>query len=301
MPGYAKVARDLWDDKRFRALAMDSQLLLFYLLTTRHSNSFGYYVIDDAYICADMQVKPARLVALWRELIESGFVRRDPEARLVLIVNALLENRPENPNVTKKWRTMLDALPDSHLRRELVRLAHAYLRGSSWVLDWLGPSDTLQLGLLEESPEGFRKGSERVTEESPEESSKESEEVFRNPLTPIPYPVTQNPEPLSPSASSLRSEAADAQGNEGQLESWILRVRSAKNGKDTVAILGEFALGQYEGPGPENGLTDVEQLLKAVAPEHLLKTMWQAAEEPREDFLVYVRDVLRQEELDAGT
>ncbi|KKK56137.1 hypothetical protein LCGC14_3067540, partial [marine sediment metagenome] len=276
---YSKVPRGLWESPKFRALPEDSRTLYFFLLTSQHANSFGYYLIDDAYICADIQWKPDRLADAWEPLIDADYVRRDTVARMVLIVAALEENKPDNRNVSIRWRSMLNALPSSNLRHDLEVLARAFLStGVPWQLSWIGLSEEHPEALQPELTEARTEG---LSQELPNSHSPE-------PIAQSPNPITHSPDALS----SLRSERGHAHTEKDHQE-WVLRLQEATNGAGSNAVLADFARGHYAGCGldPPNTRTlrsAVGQMLKGQAgPENVLAAMLQADESPRADFLKY--------------
>jgi len=231
--------------------------------------------------------------------LERVFIKRDAPARLVLILDALIDNKPESPNVTKRWRGMYAALPDSPLKQDLARLAKANLKGT-WQLSWLTPEEdpnTIgQLALTEDLPGGLPEGH---TEDLPEGLSEESRKTFANPGTHSPEPIAHNPQPSTRTPSSLRSEGAGAPSpGGGEFQELLQRIRGAQNGHDTQAILVEFALAQYEGPAPSLSILQegVGSLLETVTPETLLEKMWLAT--GGDNFLEDVRGLVK--ERDAG-
>ena len=117
------------------------------------------------------------------------------------------------------------------------------------------------------------------------------------------------------SVSSLRSETGGSQALppsgtlSASFQDWLGKLKAAQNGRDTIGVLGEFAVAQYSRtpsnpsgrgpPGLQEVCQQVGQILKStgVEPEHLLELMWRAAAGPqREDYLTYVRGAIRKEE-----
>ncbi|MDO8750919.1 MAG: hypothetical protein Q7K03_07225 [Dehalococcoidia bacterium] len=109
------------------------------------------------------------------------------------------------------------------------------------------------------------------------------------------------------SVSSLRSETGGSQALpplgtlSASFQGWLEKLKTARNGRDTIGVLGEFAVAQYSRvpPGLQEVCQQVGQILKStgIEPEHLLELMWRAAAGPqRQDFLTYVRGAIRKEE-----
>ena len=203
MPGYTKVPRNLWDNERFRGLPEDSRNLYLYLLTSPHSNSIGYFRIDDAYISADLQWDRPRLDAAWPPLLEAGFAMRDARARLVFLVDALRENQPESPNVVTKWRLMLQDLPGSPLWAHLVDSARRHLR-HDWQRAWLPPPGSSGEGDAGGTPQEAGPTAPEVPETLPDavgqglgQGSHQSfgEGLGQGSPKAMSIPVTRNPEP----------------------------------------------------------------------------------------------------------
>ncbi|KKL05101.1 hypothetical protein LCGC14_2609440, partial [marine sediment metagenome] len=125
-----------------------------------------------------------------------------------------------------------------------------------------------------------------------------------NPVTPSPEHVTQalseEPEAEGTPSSPLRSEEEGAEPPfEGpqereSVESLRERLRNSPNGQGSIHILSEWAKGQYpEDRVPRDLHQNVGQLVRQVGEKTLVQVMHDAAEYPRDDYLEYVRGVLR--------
>lgn len=115
---YSKVERHMWSDERFRRFRRDVRDMWQYLLTNEHSNRLGMFVLDPLYAAADLSCpddrwSEERVLSAWRDLEDAGRIKVDLDARLVIIVNHLKHNAPENPNVVKGAIEELNSLPFS--------------------------------------------------------------------------------------------------------------------------------------------------------------------------------------------
>jgi hypothetical protein len=115
---YSKVERRIHDDERFRRWTRDVRQVWQYLLTTKHGNRLGLFVLDPLYAVADLSAPDdrwteMRFVAALDVLAADARLAYDPDVRLVLLFNHLEHNAPENPNVVKGALSELAELPFS--------------------------------------------------------------------------------------------------------------------------------------------------------------------------------------------
>ena len=210
LKNYAKVYRQIWHDPGFRALSAKARDLYLYLLTTPHGHSMGLFVIDDAYVAADLQWSVKDVTETRGELESLGLMQSDPAARLVFLPRVLADNRPENPNVLKAWDAALAGLPASPLLAELGKIASACL-DMKWAQEWakglLDPCrrvcQTLSMPLPKGMPNPF--------DATPEGYAKPFPNGMPNPGARNPEPVTRSPSPISlsePSVSDVGSPTA---------------------------------------------------------------------------------------------
>lgn len=136
MLGYAKVYRQIWNDESFRALPEQARQLYLYLLTTPHGNSMGLFIIDDAYIAADLQWSVHAVSRAKKHLENSQMLFSDPKTRLILLAKIQKDNIPENPSVLKNWERLLLSLPKSPLVALFLKCIEPFIN-SDWGKRWV--------------------------------------------------------------------------------------------------------------------------------------------------------------------
>ena len=119
---YYRVSPRIWDE----SWSEDARYLAFYLLTNGHRTTEGFYKLKRKYALADLEWLSERFDERMAELVETGFVKWDPEAEVVLIVKALKMQSPNNPNGVTHAIRYLHALPATPLTRDFIRLAEQY-------------------------------------------------------------------------------------------------------------------------------------------------------------------------------
>jgi hypothetical protein len=126
VPSYWRVSPKFWTDPDMRRASDDARQLALYLLTCEHRTVHGLFRLPKAYICADLQWLPERLGKPFAELLENGFLDYDGDAEVLLIVNAMKYQAPENPNQVASVVRQLEDLPDNVLTSRFVGLAQRY-------------------------------------------------------------------------------------------------------------------------------------------------------------------------------
>lgn len=138
-PTYYRVSPKFWVDSE--TWADDTKLLGLYILTCEHRTVEGLFRLPLNYMAGDLGWPRERLAEPLAELLAEGFIEHDPERSLVLIVNAMKYQCPQNPNmVTHALRLLAPIPPDSPLTSTFKRLAERYCQR-----------------LAERLPEGFGK------------------------------------------------------------------------------------------------------------------------------------------------
>jgi hypothetical protein len=113
----------IWEDKDFLNLSELAKNIFFYLLTSRHANSLGIYVLKEGYVAEDMEISEENRSAFIRkfraaftEVQTSGMIDYDGETRVVLIKRHYLSANPLLfPNQIKSIKTFLGTLPKTPL------------------------------------------------------------------------------------------------------------------------------------------------------------------------------------------
>jgi hypothetical protein len=100
-----------------------------YLLTTKHRNLEGFFVLPPDYAAADLGW-PRRRVLKGLALLENdGFLSFDPATNLILIRNALKYQQPDSRNVQKAVLSRIRSLPENQkLLQDFIDLATEHCR-----------------------------------------------------------------------------------------------------------------------------------------------------------------------------
>ncbi len=113
VPRYYRVACHFWSDEKVVRWSDRMKLLATYLLTTKHRNLEGFYVLPPEYVAADMCWPLRRVKDTFAKLEAAGFIRVDRSTNLLLIRNALRYQQPESKNVQKAVLSRVRNLPDN--------------------------------------------------------------------------------------------------------------------------------------------------------------------------------------------
>lgn len=129
---YWRVSPLFWTDEKVTGTdgtppwSDDTKLLALYLLTGPHRNLEGLFRLPLAYIAADLGWDMERLREPFRVLLDERFIEYDNKACMVLIVNALDYQSPDNDNHAIAGVKKLAELPPSPLFARLLQLADLY-------------------------------------------------------------------------------------------------------------------------------------------------------------------------------
>jgi hypothetical protein len=110
------------------------KLFALYLLTNKHRNLEGFFVLPPEYMAADLRWPVRRVKGMLAELEKVGFIRFDHRTNIMLIKNALRYQQPENANVQKGVLSRVRNLPDNQeMLYEFIGLArfHCARKGLS--------------------------------------------------------------------------------------------------------------------------------------------------------------------------
>ena len=107
-----------WDD--------DTTTVALYLLTCPHRTTEGLFRLPKPYAMADLDWDASRFNAAFSRLEQEGFLAYDDDAALLLLVNSLKYQRPDNANQQKGAEKALEDLPDSPLWDTFLRSAEEH-------------------------------------------------------------------------------------------------------------------------------------------------------------------------------
>ncbi len=125
MAKYFPVSPGIWN-KRLLGLGRQTALIYCYLLTNPHRNSEGLFRLPLAYAAADLDVPTTEILDSLKALEAEGFIKFDPEAEVVLDLNALFLLAPTSDTQIKGAITKMRQVPRTFLLEELYRLAFAH-------------------------------------------------------------------------------------------------------------------------------------------------------------------------------
>jgi hypothetical protein len=154
MSNYSKIDRQMWGDKKFRALstpAPNAQTLWQYLLTGPHNRIVpGLFSVTVEELAIKLRWPLEATAACFGEIEALQMVRTDRVSQLMWLPNALRHNLPRSPNVVVGWHSWLSELPECPLKDEAVEfirhtlaaVSQAYKRAISIALGEVpfGPS-----------------------------------------------------------------------------------------------------------------------------------------------------------------
>ena len=126
---YYRVAPKIWRHAAANQWPHEVSLLALYLLTSPHRNIAGLYYLPLPYIMADLGFDRETLASAMGTLIAEDFARYDETAQVVLIVNALSYDAPENTNQRKGAIKALHEVPETPLWCDLYALAQPHNEG----------------------------------------------------------------------------------------------------------------------------------------------------------------------------
>ena len=123
---YYRITPRFWQDSDVRNdWTEDMRLLAIYLMTSPHRNMVGLYYCPLSYIENDLQWKSNRLRMAF-DLLSSeavAFIRYDPKAQVVFLVNGLKHDSPSTPKQVTGAVTALRNLPTTYLLNDLCNAA----------------------------------------------------------------------------------------------------------------------------------------------------------------------------------
>lgn len=128
---YGKIHETFWDDELLRQLARqneDTRWFMAYLLTCRHKNRLGCFVLDPRYAGADLDWAPGRAEAALELLCQAGRVSYDPTTRVIFIHHFLRHNTLENQKVVTGALAELASIPDNPFLPDLLAALEANKR-----------------------------------------------------------------------------------------------------------------------------------------------------------------------------
>ena len=140
---YSRVYHRIWSNKEFRNANPDARFAALYLLSCPHRNTEGLFRLPIPFAMFDLQWDQQRTETAFAALETMGFIERDEDNDLVLLVNALKWQPPAGTPRIKGAVNAMSELPDSPLNSRFLgiadelcpELAERLRDGLGWVTD----------------------------------------------------------------------------------------------------------------------------------------------------------------------
>lgn len=178
---YGKVHETFWDDPVIRSLPESAAYLMLYLMTCRHRNRLGLFVLDPGYIAADLRWSADKVAENLAALRNARRIDYDEEHRVVFIRRYLRHNTLENQRVATGAMADLASIPDTPLLADLLAALEENARPHYREI-----IEQLRNRIANRWPNGLPNGSVNGM-------------AYRGPAQPIPIPVPEpipSPEPV---------------------------------------------------------------------------------------------------------
>ncbi len=129
---YSRVSTRFWTDEKSSEWNDRVKLAALYVMTCPHRSLEGIFKLPPQYACADLHWNLKTWKSACSILQESGFLKWDSRTNVILIINALRYQAPENPNQAAAALRRIKDLPDTLLLKEFCALAldHCYRKGT---------------------------------------------------------------------------------------------------------------------------------------------------------------------------
>jgi hypothetical protein len=126
MARFYPISPLFWTDEKTAAWDEPTRNLAFYVLTCEHRNLEGLYRLPYAYVAADLGWAVDEVSFRMETLIDCGFIKYDPDARVIFLPKALKYHQPTSPNHVKGALNDLASVPDTCLLDDFLEAANRY-------------------------------------------------------------------------------------------------------------------------------------------------------------------------------
>lgn len=126
VPRYSRVSAKFWTDEKAAAWPDRVKLASLYLMTSPHRTLEGIFKLPPQYACADLRWTAKSWKSALTILQECGFLKWDSQTNVILLVNCLRYQAPENPNQVEAVLRRLRELPETPLLSEFCQLAQVH-------------------------------------------------------------------------------------------------------------------------------------------------------------------------------
>lgn len=133
VPRYSRISNRFWTDEESSTWNDRVKLAALYVMTCSHRHLEGIFKLPPQYACADLGWTMKSWKSALVFLQESNFLKWDSRTSVVLIVNALRYQAPENENQRTAAIRRIKDLPNTPLLQCFCSLAldHCYRNGAT--------------------------------------------------------------------------------------------------------------------------------------------------------------------------
>jgi hypothetical protein len=152
MSKYRKVSVRIWNDKEFMDLPDDAKLVFLFVLTHPQMTAVGGLRATLAGLANELRWQYQRFYRAFYQTSDVLSVRCDEENNLIVLMNFIEHNPPENQSTAKAYAGAFDLLPDCELKTELGKKVQDILlkKGEKFRESYLKVSEMLALELEQE-------------------------------------------------------------------------------------------------------------------------------------------------------
>lgn len=133
VPRYSRISSRFWTDDKSSTWNDRAKLAALYVMTCSHRHLEGIFKLPPQYACADLKWTMKSWKSALMFLQESHFLKWDSRTSVVLIINALRYQAPENENQRTAAIRRIKDLPNTSLLKDFCGLAldHCYRKGAT--------------------------------------------------------------------------------------------------------------------------------------------------------------------------
>ncbi|MEQ1845685.1 MAG: hypothetical protein ABL983_08920 [Nitrospira sp.] len=133
VPRYSRLSNRFWTDDKSSTWSDRVKLAALYVMTCSHRHLEGIFKLPPQYACADLGWTMKSWKSALMFLQESHFLKWDSRTSVVLIVNALRYQAPENENQRTAAIRRIKDLPCTPLLQDFCSLAldHCHRKGTT--------------------------------------------------------------------------------------------------------------------------------------------------------------------------
>ncbi|MEQ1847107.1 MAG: hypothetical protein ABL983_16180 [Nitrospira sp.] len=133
VPRYSRISNRFWTDEKSSTWNDRVKLAALYVMTCSHRHLEGIFKLPPQYACADLNWTMKSWKSALVFLQESHFLKWDSRTSIVLIINALRYQAPENENQRTAAIRRIKDLPITPLLQDFCSLAldHCYRNGAT--------------------------------------------------------------------------------------------------------------------------------------------------------------------------